>query len=89
MKFAFGRSSLLIRKGTLRIGQITIRALTDIGLWRFVLGDCNSSDIGTRKGGFVDLGIDVLFWNRPSFLLLDPSCSPKPKQSSSGVFHNI
>ena len=54
-----------------------------------MLGDCNSSDIGTRKGGFVDLGIDVLFWNRPSFLLFDPSCSPKPKQSSSGVFDNI
>ena len=31
-----------------------IRALTNIDLRRFVPGDCNPSDIGTRKGVFVD-----------------------------------
>ena len=66
-----------------------IRALADIDLWRFVPGDCNPSDIGTRKGDFVDLGSNVLFWNGPSFLLLDPSGLPKPKQSSSEAFDNI
>ena len=50
-----------------------IRALTDIDLWRFVPGDCNPSDIATRKGDIVDLGGNALFWNGPSFLLLDAS----------------
>ena len=65
-----------------------IRALTDIDLWRFVLGDCNPSDIATRKGDFVDLGSNALFWNGPCYLLLDPSGWPKPKQSFVGVFDN-
>ena len=50
-----------------------IRSLTDIDLWRFVPGDCNPSDIATRKGDFVDLGSNALFWNGPSFLMLDTS----------------
>ena len=54
-----------------------------------VPGDCNPSDIGTRKKDFIDLESNVLFWNVPSFLLLDPSGSPKPKQSSSEAFDNI
>ena len=66
-----------------------IRSLTDIDLWRFVPGDCNPSDIATRKGDFVDLGSNALFWNGPSFLMLDPSGWPKPKQSSSEAFDNI
>ena len=66
-----------------------IRSLTDIDLWRFVPGDCNPSDIATRNGDFVDLGINALFWNGPSFLMLDPSGWPKPKQSSSEAFDNI
>ena len=66
-----------------------IRALTDIDSWRFVPGDCNTSDIGTRKGDFVDLGSNVLFWNGPFFSLIDPSGCPKPKQSSSKAFDNI
>ena len=49
-------------------------------------GDC---DIATRKGDFVDLGTNALFWNGPSFLLLDASGWPKPKQSSSEAFDNI
>ena len=52
-------------------------------------GDCNPSDIATRKGDFIDLGINALFWNGPSFLMLDPSGWPKPKQSSSEAFDNI
>ena len=63
--------------------------MSDIELWRFVPGDCNPSEIGTRKGDFVDLGSNALFWNGPSFLLLDPSGLPKPKQSSSEAFDNI
>ena len=66
-----------------------IRYLTDIDLWRFVPGDCNPSHIATRKGDFVDLGSNALFWNGPSFFMLDPSGWPKPKQSSSEAFHNI
>ena len=66
-----------------------IRVLTDIDLWQFVPGDCNPSDIATRKGGFVDLGSNALFWNGPSFLLLDASGWPKPKPSSSEAFDNI
>ena len=66
-----------------------IRVLTDIDLWRFMPGNCNPSDIGTRKGDFVDLVSKVLFWNGPSFLLLDTSGWPKPKQSSSEAFDNI
>ena len=66
-----------------------IRALTDIDLWRFVPGDCNPTDIATRKGGFVDLGSNALFWNGPSFLMLDPFGWPKPKQSSSEAFDSI
>ena len=66
-----------------------IRSLTDIDLWRFVPGDCNPSDIATRKGDFVDLGSNALFWNGPSFLMFDPSGWPKPKQSSSEAFDNI
>ena len=31
----------------------------------------------------------MLFWSGPSFLLLDPSDWPKPKQSSSEAFDNI
>ena len=46
-------------------------------------------DIATRKGDFVDLGTNALFWNGPSFLLLDASGWPKPKQSSSESFDNI
>ena len=49
-------------------------------------GDC---DIATRKGDFVDLGTNALFWNGPSFLLLDACGWPKPKQSSSEAFDNI
>ena len=64
-------------------------ALTDIDLRQFVPGDCNPSDIATRKGDFVDLGSNALFWNGPSFLLLDASCWPKPKQSSSEAFDKI
>ena len=30
-----------------------IRALTDINFWRFVSGDCNPSDIGTRLGNLL------------------------------------
>ena len=52
-------------------------------------GDCNPSDIATRKGDFVDLGSKGLFWNGPSFLLLGASGWPKPKQSSSEAFDNI
>ena len=52
-------------------------------------GDCSPSDIGARKGDFVDLRSNVLFLNGPPFLLLDPSSWPKPKQSSSGAFDNI
>ena len=63
--------------------------MTDIDLWRFVPGDCNPSDIATRKGDFVDLGSKALFWNGSSFLLLDASGWPKPKQSSSEAFDNI
>ena len=66
-----------------------IRALTNIDLWQLLLDDCNPSDIDTRKGDFVDLGSNVLFWNGPSLLLLDPSSWPKPKQSSSEAFDNI
>ena len=66
-----------------------IRALTDMGLWRVVPDDCNPSDIATRKGDFVDLGSNALFWHGPSFLLLDAFGWPKPKQSSSEAFDNI
>ena len=66
-----------------------IRSLTDIDLWRFVPGDCNPSDIATRKGDFVDLASNALFWNGPSFFMLDPSGWPKPEQSSSEAFDNI
>ena len=68
-----------------------IRALTDIDLWRFVPGDCNPSDIATRKGDFVDLGKNALFWNGPSFLLIEASGWPKPKQNSEAFdnFKNI
>ena len=66
-----------------------VRALNDIDLWRFVPGDCNPTDIATRKGGFVDLGSNALFWNGPSFLMLDPFGWPKPKQSSSEAFDSI
>lgn len=40
-----------------------IHALTKIDLWIFVCGECNSSDIGTRKGDLVGLGSNVLGWN--------------------------
>ena len=50
--------------------------------------DCNPSDIATRKGDFVDLGTNALFWNGPSFLL-DASGWPILKQSSSEAFDNI
>ena len=66
-----------------------IRALTNIDLWRLLLDDFNPSGIDTRKGDFVDLESNVLFWNGPSLLLLDPSGWPKPKQSSSEAFDNI
>ena len=56
-----------------------ICALTDIDLWQFVPGDCNPSDIATRKEDFVDLRSNALFWNGLSFLMLDPSGWPKPK----------
>ena len=52
-------------------------------------GDCNPSDIATRKGDFVDLGSNALFWNGQSFLMLGASGWPKPKQSSSEAFDNI
>ena len=52
-------------------------------------GDYNPSDTATRKGDFVDLGSNALFWNGQSFLMLDPSGWPKPKQSSSEAFYNI
>ena len=42
-----------------------------------------------KLGDFVDLESNVLFWNGPSFLLLDSSGWPKPKQSSSETFDNI
>ena len=61
------------RKAWMENRTNAIRALTDIDLWRFVLGDCNPSDIATRKGDFVDLGSNALFWNGPYYLLLDPS----------------
>ena len=76
------------RKAWMENRTNAIRALTDIDLWRFVLGDCNPSDIATRKGDFVDLGSNALFWNGPYYLLLDPSGWPKPKQSFVGVFDN-
>ena len=66
-----------------------IRALTDIDSWRFVPGECNPSDIGTREKDFVGLQSNALFWNGPSFLLLDQSGWPKPTQSSSEVFDNV
>ena len=52
-------------------------------------GDCNPSEIATRKGDIVDFESNALFWNGPSFLLLDTSGWPKPKQSSSEASDNI
>ena len=63
-----------------------IHALTDVDLWKFVPGNCNASDIGTKKTDFVDFGSNALFWNGLSVLLFDPCGWPKPKQSSSEAF---
>ena len=52
-----------------------IHALTDVDLWKFVPGNCNTSDIGTKKQIY---GL--------SFLLFNPCGWPKPKQSSSEAF---
>ena len=55
-----------------------VRDLTDTDLWQFVPGDCNPSGIATRKRNFVNLGSNALFWNGPSFLMLDLNLNRVP-----------
>ena len=55
-----------------------VRDFTDTDLWHFVPCDCNSSGIATRKRNFVDLGSNALFWNGPSFLMLDLNLNRVP-----------
>ena len=55
-----------------------VRDFTDTDLWHFVPCDCNPSGIATRKRNFVDLGINALFWNGPSFLMLDLNLNRVP-----------
>ena len=77
------------RKAWVENRKNAIRASAGINLWRFAPGDCNPSNISIRRGDFVDLGSNSLFWNGPSFLLLDPSGWPRPNQSSSEAFDKI
>ena len=55
-----------------------VRDFTDTYLWHFVPCDCNPSGIATRKRNFVDLGSNALFWNGPSFLMLDLNLNRVP-----------
>ena len=55
-----------------------VRDFTDTDLWHFVPCDCNPSGIATRKRNFDDLGSNALFWNGPSFLMLDLNLNRVP-----------
>ena len=66
------KSAVKARKAWVDNRRNAIRALTDIGLWRFVPGEHNSSDIGTRKG-IILLILEVMY-----YFGMDPIFVAKP-----------